>query len=85
MDEPQTITTDHLRTLLEAGDGATLALTGGRVEVIPGEQLTTEKSLEVLDVISHDELLQRLDGDRDEEALRREAAALTTAVQSLGG
>ena len=81
MTEPQTITVDHVRSLLEAERGDTaLALIAGRVEVVGPDQLAG-----TLEVISRDELVERVGPAPTDDALAEQAAALTTAVQTLGG
>jgi NADH dehydrogenase len=78
MTDPQTITPDHLRALLDAdSDTATLALLEGRVEVSDADQ--------GLEVISRSELAGRLGDDPSDEELTRQAATLTAVVQELGG
>nr|MCW2727897.1 hypothetical protein [Aeromicrobium sp.] len=86
MNEPQTITTDHLRTLLAADSGsARLGLIGGRVEVIAADQLDTDDFRGSLEVVSRDDLVARVGSDPSDETLSDEAGALTTAVRQLGG
>jgi len=86
MTEPQTITTDHLRTLLAADDAeARIGLVGGAVEVIDADQRDSEQYRGALDVISRGELEDRLGGAADEDRLRAQAEALTEAVLHLGG
>jgi hypothetical protein len=83
MTEPQTITTDHVRALLDADDEATvLGLIGGGIEVIAADRADEQGALEV---ISRDELVERLGSDPSDEDLSEQAAALSAAVQHLGG
>lgn len=84
MTEPQTITADHLRRLLDAAsDDATLALIEGRVEVIEPEQASQLPG--ALEVIARGGLAARLGADPSDEALDEEAASLTVAAQQIGG
>ena len=86
MTEPQTITADHLRTLLAAGDAeAFLGLVGGQVEVIEPAQRDSEDYRGAFEVISRTELEGRLVDQADEEHLQAQADALTESVQQLGG
>jgi hypothetical protein len=43
MTEPQTITTDHVRSLLDAEPGAIIGLIEGRVDVIAADQVNSEE------------------------------------------
>ena len=86
MTEPQTITADHLRTLLAADDAeARLGLIGGTVEVIGGADRDSEQYRGALDVISRAELEDRLGGEASDDRLRAQAEALTEVVLNLGG
>jgi NADH dehydrogenase len=86
MTEPQTITTDHVRSLLEADEGgAILGLIEGRVEVIDSAQLGTDEYAGALEVITRDELRERVGDEPTDEALNAEAAALSMAAHQLGG
>jgi NADH dehydrogenase len=85
MTEPQTITADHLRSLLDAGTGARLVLIEGRVDVVGAAQLDNDEYRGALEVTDRDSLAQRLGDDPSDEQLADEAGALTTAAQSLGG
>lgn len=84
MDEPQTVTPEHLRTLLgsDAGD-ATLGLLEGRIEILGADQ--GEDGRSALGVISRDELINRIGAEPTDEELTKQAGALTAAVQQLGG
>lgn len=86
MTEPQTITPDHVRALLDADDGGTtLVLIEGRIELLDADQVGTGDHLGALEVISRDELAERIGDDPDDDAIEREAGALTTSVAQLGG
>jgi hypothetical protein len=85
MSEPQTITTDHVRALLDAGSGATIGLIEGRVEVIDAEQLGTEDFAGALEIVSHDELAGRLGDEPGDHELAEQADQLTMAARTLGG
>ncbi|AWB90873.1 hypothetical protein [Aeromicrobium chenweiae] len=85
MTEPQTITADHVRSLLDAGPGATIGLIEGRVEVISAEQADTDAYLGALTVIAQDDLADELGEDPTDEQISAEAEALTTQAQQIGG
>ena len=85
MTEPQSITADHVRTLLTAAEPATLVLLEGRVDVVAADRLATDEWAGALEVISRDELVERVGPQPGEADLEREAAALTASVQQLGG
>jgi hypothetical protein len=85
-DDKQTITTDHLRALLDAEDGgALLALLGGRIELIAADEVDTDAYRGALEVITRDDLTDRVGPDPTGETLAEQAAALTVAVHQLGG
>ena len=78
MTDPQTITPDHLRSLLGANsDTATLSLLQGRIEITDAD--------EGFEVISKSELAARLSDQPSDDELTRHAATLTAVVQELGG
>jgi len=86
MSEPQTITIDHVRALLDASTGeATLSLIEGRVEVIEAAQATKDAYRGALEVISRNDLEDRLSEDPSDTDLATQAEALSAAVQHLGG
>ena len=85
MTEPQTITTDDVRALLNADTAARLVLIEGRVDVIDAAQLDTDEHRGALEVIDRDALVERLGEDPSAEQLAEQAGALTTSAQSLGG
>ncbi|MET0930490.1 MAG: hypothetical protein ABWX74_13300 [Aeromicrobium sp.] len=85
-DAEQTITTEHLRALLDAeGGGTTIGLVEGRIVVVPADQLDADEFRGVLEVIDRDELVDRLGDDPTDARLGDEAAALTAAVHLIGG
>jgi hypothetical protein len=78
MTDPQTITPDHLRSLLDAdSDTATLALLEGRIDITDADQ--------GLEVISRQELAERLGADPTDDDLATLAGTLTAVAQELGG
>lgn len=84
MTEPQTITVDHLRALLDAGtDTANLGLVEGRVEVITDGDATKHPG--ALEVISKEGLVARLGTSPTDDELAEQAASLTVAAQQIGG
>lgn len=86
MSEPQTITTDHVRALLQAdGDQSMLGLVGGEVQVLEAARLDDDDVRGALEVTTRGDLVERLGDDPDDGAVEEEAAALTAAVQLLGG
>jgi len=86
MTEPQTITTDHVRALLDSdGDGASLRLIEGRVEVLDAGQLDTDEYRGALEVISRAELVESIGDDPTDDQLTQQADSLTASVQLLGG
>ncbi|MRJ75520.1 hypothetical protein GEV29_03135 [Aeromicrobium sp. SMF47] len=85
MTEPQSITADHVRSLLAAGSGATIGLIEGRVEVISAEQAGTDDYAGALEVVAHDDLVDQIGEDASDERLAAEAEALTIQVQQIGG
>jgi len=86
MSEPQAITSDHLRALLDSSDAASiLGLIEGRVEVIEGDQIGSDPYRGALTVISRGDLEERLGGETGDDELDAQAEALSTSVQELGG
>ena len=85
-DDKQTITTDHLWALLEAQDGgALLGLLEGRIDLIAADEVDIDTHRGALEVITRDDLADRVGPDPTDEALAEQAAALTVAVHQLGG
>jgi hypothetical protein len=83
MTEPQTITSEHLRRLLDAEtDGATLGLIEGRVDLVEAD---SDDHRGAIEVISRDDLVERLGDDPTEETLVEQAEALTAVVHQIGG
>jgi hypothetical protein len=85
-DDEQTITTDHVRALLQAEDGgALLGLVGGRVELIPADQVDSDEYAGAFEVITRDDLAERVGSDPTDAELTEQAEALTVAVHQIGG
>jgi hypothetical protein len=85
-DDEQTITTDHVRALLQAEDGgALLGLVGGRVELIPADQVDSDEYAGAFEVITRDDLTERVGSDPTDAELTEQAEALTVAVHQIGG
>lgn len=81
-----TISAADLQRLLDTDGDAVLVLIEGRTEVVTAGQLGAEQYRGALEIISRDELLKRTGGPTpDERGLEEQAAALTTAVDELGG
>jgi hypothetical protein len=79
MTDPQTITTDHLRALLDAdSDTAALGLLEGRIEI-------TDANQGGLEVITRSELVERVGADPTDDELTTLAGTLTAVAQELGG
>jgi hypothetical protein len=79
MTEPQTVTAQHLRDLLEADPDSFLGLAEGEVRVV---RRPDDGALEVVDAAT----LRALVGPAPtDEELESEADSLTVAVQQLGG
>lgn len=85
MTEPQAVTADELRALLADPEGMALVLVEGRVEVAHAGGSDGDEHRGALEVITRDELLARVGEDPGDAELAEQAAALTTAVQQLGG
>jgi NADH dehydrogenase len=85
-DAEQTITTDHVHALLDADDSGTiLGLVGGRVEVLDAAQRDSDEYRGALEVITRDELIDRLGDDPSDDQLAEQADVLTEALRLLGG
>jgi hypothetical protein len=81
-----TISTDDVRRLLHAEDkDAILVLVEGRTEVIGAGRLASADYRGALEVITRDDLVNRLGADPSEHELAEQAAALDTAISELGG
>jgi hypothetical protein len=78
MTDPQTITADHLRMLLDAdSETAALGLSEGQIEVTDDVQ--------GFEVITRSELIERAGSDPTDDDLTTLAGTLTAVVQELGG
>lgn len=85
MTEPQTITTDHVQALLGSSAGAKIMLVEGRVEVLDADAVGSQEHQGALEVVSREDLADRLGEDPTPDDLAGQAEALTAAVQLLGG
>ena len=80
------ISSDDVKTLLEAGPSAVLVLIEGRAEVIGSDELDTDEYLGALEVISRVALLERTGGiELTDHELEEQAAVLDAEVSELGG
>lgn len=84
MTEPQTITSDHVRSLLTREDGY-LVLVEGRVDVVDAAQLGSDAFRGAIEVIARDDLAKRLGDDPTDDQVGQLAGSLTVAVQQTGG
>lgn len=84
MTEPQTITSDHVRSLLKQEDGF-IVLIEGRVDVVDAAQLDDDAFRGAIEVVSRDDLGKRLGDDPTDEQVGQLAKSLTVAVQQTGG
>ena len=84
MTEPQTITSDHVRSLLKQEDGF-IVLIEGRVDVVDAAQLDDDAFRGAIEVVSRDDLGKRLGDDPTDEQVGQLADSLTAAVQQTGG
>ena len=80
MNEPQTVTSRHLRNLLAASPDCFLGLVEGEVRVV--DEGDDEGALEI---VSAADLRDRVGDDPDDYVLEDEAESLTVATQQLGG
>lgn len=80
MTEPQTVTAQHLRDLLDADPDSFLGLAEGEVRVV--RRPDDDGALEVVDAAT---LRGLLGPEPTDEQLTFEAESLTVAVQQLGG
>ena len=86
MSEPQTVTPEHVRALLDSDDeAATLVLIEGRVAVASRDQLASDDFRGAFEVVSRADLVERLGADPGEQDVVDEAGALSVAAQQLGG
>jgi hypothetical protein len=81
------ISADDVRQLLEHDDPeAVLVLIEGRVEVVSPRQLDSPQYQGALEVISRDDLLQRIGAqDLSDRVFEEQAAILESTVAELGG
>ena len=86
MTGPQTITAGHLRELLDTQDGgAIIGLVDGEVRVIHADHRDDDANRGAIEVISRDDLLERLGDDPSEDELTARAEELTAATELQGG
>ena len=81
------ISADDVRRLLEDDDPeAVLVLIEGRIEVVSPRQIDSPEYRGALQVISRDDLLQRIGAqDLSDRVIEEQAAILETTVAELGG
>ena len=81
------ISADDVRRLLEHDDPeAVLVLIEGRIEVVSPRQTDSPEYRGALQVISRDDLLQRIGAqDLSDRVIEEQAAILETTVAELGG
>lgn len=84
MTEPQTITPDHVRSLLGREDGS-IVLIEGRVDVVDAEQLDSDALRGAIEIVSRADLGERLGSDPTDQQVDQQAGALSVAVQQIGG
>ncbi|OFJ53334.1 hypothetical protein [Mycolicibacterium grossiae] len=81
-----TITSDDVRSLLDADADAVLVLLEGRAQVVAGGDLDDEAHRGALQVISRADLVERTGGtDLSEHELAEQAGTLDATVAELGG
>jgi hypothetical protein len=78
------ISTDDVRNLLDAEEGAVLVFLEGRAEVVGPRQLDTEQYRGALQVIDRDDLVKRLGAEPSEHELVEQAAQLDSQISELG-
>jgi hypothetical protein len=81
------ISADDVRRLLEHDDPeAVLVLIEGRIEVVSPRQTDSPEYRGALQVISRDDLLQRIGAqDLSDRVIEEQAAILDTTIAELGG
>lgn len=81
-----TISNNDVRQLLDAkARDAVLVLVEGRTEVIGAGQLASEEYRGALEVISRDDLVDRIGDEPSEHMVAEQSALLDAAVSELGG
>jgi hypothetical protein len=80
------ISADDIRRLLRADENdAILVVVEGRAEVIGAGRLASPDYRGALEVISREDLLQRIGTEPSDREVDEQAAQLDTAVSELGG
>lgn len=80
------ISAEDVRGLLRSEENnAVLVVVEGRVEVIGAGQLASADYRGALEVVSRDDLVQRIGENPSEREIDEQAAQLDTAVSELGG
>ncbi len=80
------ISTEDVRTLLQSEErDAVLVVVEGRAEVIGAGRLASADYRGALEVVSRDDLVQRIGDAPSDREIEEQAAQLDTAVSELGG
>lgn len=80
------ISAQDVRTLLQSDEkNAVLVVIEGRVEVIGAGRLASADYRGALEVVSRDDLVQRIGDAPSDREIDEQAAQLDTAVSELGG
>lgn len=80
------ISTEDVRGLLQSEEkNAVLVVIEGRVEVIGAGRLASPDYRGALEVVSRDDLVQRIGETPSDREIDEQAAQLDTAVSELGG
>ena len=81
-----TISSEDVRRLLQSDDSdSVLVLVEGRTEVIGAGQLASDQYRGALEIISRDDLANRLGDAPSEHDVAEQAALLDAAVSEMGG
>ncbi len=80
------ISADDVRTLLQSEEkNAVLVVVEGRVDVIGAGRLASDDYRGALEVVSREDLVQRIGEAPSDREIEEQAAQLDTAVTELGG
>lgn len=80
------ISADDLRTLLQSEErNAVLVVVEGRVDVISAGRLASDDYRGALEVVSREDLVNRIGETPSDREIDEQAAQLDTAVSELGG